>query len=263
MNPNLLIVVARAPDTGTTKTRLGATIGADRACALYRAFLADVAHRFTPQLGMDPGYDFAWGYTPAEADFRGTIAAVSGRPNDDTTIFVTQVGDTLNDRLTKLFRWGFDRGHQRVAIMASDSPQLPLRAATEAFSSLGRNDVTIGRVADGGYYLVGLSRFSDLLIDLPMSTSGAADAVAGRAHLLALRFGEITPSFDVDEASDLRLLYAALAPDGAAAPATWTALHRLGLVIHESHSSGEDMADQAAFADDEIASATRCRSRLP
>jgi glycosyltransferase A (GT-A) superfamily protein (DUF2064 family) len=230
MNPNLLIVVARAPDPATTKTRLGATIGAERACALYRAFLADVAGRFAPRPGSEGGYDFAWGFTPAEAEFPGTIAAITGDPVDGSAIFVAQEGDSLNERLTNLFRWGFARGHRRVVIMASDSPQLPLRTATEAFANLGRNDVTIGRVADGGYYLVGLSRFSNLLIDLPMSTSSAADAVAARAHEFGLRFGEITPSFDVDEAPDLYRLYAALAPDGALAPATWAALHRLGLV---------------------------------
>jgi glycosyltransferase A (GT-A) superfamily protein (DUF2064 family) len=250
MNPNLLIVVARSPAAGTTKTRLGATIGADRACALYRAFLADVAARFAPAPGRMLDYDFAWGFTPAEADFRGALAALTGRVVDGAAVFVAQDGNTLNDRLTNLFRWGFDRGHRRVAIMASDSPQLPLRAATEAFSNLGRNDVTIGRVADGGYYLVGLSRFSDLLIDLPMSTSNAADAVFARATGLGLRFGEITPSCDVDEAADLRLLYAALLPDGSAAPATWAAFHRLGLTPYGLSGAGPSVFEHMAPSDD-------------
>lgn len=53
MNPNLLIVVARTSIPGTTKTRLAAIIGADRACTLYRAFLTDLANRFPVPAGFD------------------------------------------------------------------------------------------------------------------------------------------------------------------------------------------------------------------
>lgn len=226
MNPNLLIIVARAPVPGTTKTRLAATIGDECACALYRAFLADLANRFPP---AGAPYDFAWSFTPAEADFRAILARLAARPLDQTTHFIPQFGDTLNDRLTNLFRWAFDTGHRRVAIMASDSPQLPARIATDAFACLAEHDVILGRVADGGYYLIGLSRFGDLLRNLPMSTPSAADAVVARARCLGLRVGELAPSFDVDDERDLDALRRALAPDGTAAPATWAALQRLGL----------------------------------
>ncbi|HEY7029978.1 MAG TPA: TIGR04282 family arsenosugar biosynthesis glycosyltransferase [Thermomicrobiales bacterium] len=230
MSPNLLIIVARAPVPGTTKTRLAATIGHDRACALYRAFLADLANRFRPSPGARVPYDLAWAFTPADADFRAILARLATGPIDAATRFVPQGGATFNDRLTSLFRWGFLTGYQRVAIMASDSPHLPAGVAVEAFTSLATRDVTLGRVADGGYYLIGLSRFVDLFRNLPMSTGDAADAVVARAGVLGLRLGEITPSFDVDEERDLGTLRLALVPDGAAAPVTWSALRRLGLV---------------------------------
>ena len=90
--------------------------------------------------------------------------------------------------------------------------------------------MAIGRVHDGGYYLVGVRGFHDVLRGVPMSTTGAADALCARARALDLRVAELPPTFDVDEAADLALLRRALAPDGASAPATWAALHRLGLV---------------------------------
>jgi glycosyltransferase A (GT-A) superfamily protein (DUF2064 family) len=225
-HPDLLIIVARDPVPGTTKTRLAATIGDVRACALYRAFLDDLAHRFT---GHGP-YDLAWGYCPAGTDFRTTLTQIVGIPIPSSVHFVPQHGYTFNDRLTNLFRWGFTTGYQRVAIMASDSPHLPESVATDAFTNLTTHHVTLGRVADGGYYLIGLSHFSDLLINLPMSTSDAGDAVAHRAAELGLRFGEITPSFDIDEERDLALLHSALSPNGTAAPHTWSTLHDLGLI---------------------------------
>jgi glycosyltransferase A (GT-A) superfamily protein (DUF2064 family) len=227
MSPNLLVIVARAPVPGTAKTRLAATIGADRACALYRAFLADLANRFPPP---NAPYDFAWAFTPADADFRSIVAGLADRPIAPNTLFVPQHGDTFNDRLTNIFHWAFLAGYQRVGIMASDSPQLPAGVAAEAFVSLAVHDVTLGRVADGGYYLIGLSRFSALLLDLPMSTPNAADALVTRARELRLSLGDITPSFDIDEERDLHHLRRALALDGAAAPVTWGVLNQLGLV---------------------------------
>jgi glycosyltransferase A (GT-A) superfamily protein (DUF2064 family) len=226
-NGNLLLIVARAPILGTTKTRLAATIGAAPAHDLFCAFLADLARRFTPRAA--DGYDVGWACTPPDFEFSGALARFTGARPDEATIFLGQEGNSLNERLTNLFRWGFVRGYRRVAIMASDSPQLPLETAAAAFAALSTHDATIGRVADGGYYLIGLARFSVLLLGLPMSTTAAADAVVQRCTELGLRLREIAPSFDVDEADDLRLLRAALAPDGVAAPATWDALRRLGL----------------------------------
>lgn len=225
-HPDLLIIVARAPVPGTTKTRLAATIGDDRACVLYRAFLADLAHRFT---GHGP-YDLAWGYCPAGTDFRATLTQIADNPIPASVHFLPQHGATFNDRLTNLFAWGFASGYHRVAIMASDSPHLPESVATDAFTTLTTNHVTLGRVTDGGYYLIGLSHFSDLLLNLPMSTSDAGEAVAHRAAELGLRFGEITPSFDIDEERDLTLLHHTLFPDGATAPHTWATLQEFGLI---------------------------------
>ena len=247
MSPNLLVIVARAPVPGTAKTRLAATIGADRACALYRAFLTDLANRFPPP---NAPYDFVWAFTPADADFRAIVAGLAARPIAPNTLFVPQDGDTFNDRLTNVFHWAFVRGYHRVSIMASDSPQLPARVATDAFASLAGHDVTLGRVSDGGYYLIGLSRFSTLLLDLPMSTPNAADALAARARALHLSLGDISPSFDIDEERDLHQLRLALAPDGATAPATWGTLRQLGLADGAFARADLVAAGDVASADD-------------
>jgi rSAM/selenodomain-associated transferase 1 len=247
MKPNLLVIVARAPVPGTTKTRLAATIGAERACALYRAFLTDLAHRFSP---TNASFDVAWAFTPADSDFRATIAGLAARPIAPATLFVPQRGETFNDRLTNIFHWAFLAGYQRVGIMASDSPQLPVAVVLEAFASLAAHDVTIGRVADGGYYLIGLSRFSTLLLDLPMSTPNAADALIARARDLRLSLGEISPSFDVDEVPDLDHLRRALAPDGSSAPATWEMVKRLGLAGDAFAPADLLAAEAVAPADD-------------
>src|SRR5882724_9322865 len=57
-----LVVMAKHPVPGRVKTRLAAALGADTACALYRAFVLDLAER----LGGLP-YAVTWAYTPPDA----------------------------------------------------------------------------------------------------------------------------------------------------------------------------------------------------
>jgi len=114
--------------------------------------------------------------------------------------------------------------------MASDSPQLPPDLPLTAFAALRDHDVALGRVHDGGYYLIGLRAFHDVLSGVPMSTESAAGALAQRALALNLSLAELPETFDIDVVNDLSLLAAALAPHGADCPATWAALRKLGLV---------------------------------
>jgi glycosyltransferase A (GT-A) superfamily protein (DUF2064 family) len=82
---------------------------------------------------------------------------------------------------------------------------------------------------DGGYYLIGLRGYCDVLHEVPMSTSSAADALATRAAALGCSLVELPATFDVDTVADLELLIRALSPGGGNSPATWKALAHLGL----------------------------------
>lgn len=226
---NLLLIAARAPVPGMTKTRLGATIGDDRAAALYRAFLADLAARFTPTAAAAAGYTVGWAFTPATADFPLILASICDdlhRPS----LSVPQHGDDWGIRQTNLLRWGQEHGFERTVLIASDSPQLPGSIIEEAFALLAERDVVIGPVRDGGYYLIGVSGFHDVLSEVPMSTASVADAVRARVHAMRLRLGELATTFDIDTAADVPALIAHLAAAPASAPATLRALHCLDLM---------------------------------
>ena len=225
---DLLIIGAKMPLPGLAKTRLGASLTHGVAARLYEAFLADVARRFA-LAADDLGYDLAWGFTPADADFAGLIAGlVPDAPVPDH--FVPQDGPDWGVRQVNLLRWGSEHGYARTVLIASDSPQLQPEVAAAAFTALHGHDVAMGRVHDGGYYLIGCRGFHDIITGAPMSTAEAADALATRAAELSLALAELPPSFDIDVTDDLATLVAALRTDGAAAPATWRALNELGLV---------------------------------
>ena len=232
---DLFLFVARQPTPGVAKTRLGATIGMERAAALYEAFLVDLSARFgawfetDSQSAAGASFDFGWAHSPAEVDFAAVLTGLGCATPTAGVRFVGQEGDGLAARLTNLFIWAAAEGYRRTVIMATDSPHLECEIAAGAFAALDEHEVVLGRTADGGYYLIGLKGVHDVLAGAPLSTGQEADALVSRSHRLGLRVAELAPSFDVDDLGDLYRLHEALAPAGRVAPATWAALHRLGL----------------------------------
>jgi rSAM/selenodomain-associated transferase 1 len=229
------MLAARAPIPGETKTRLGRVIGMERAAALYEAFLRDLAAELA---GPDTPYDVAWTYSPPEIDFAPWLDQI-GAGRRPGVYLVPQEGPDWGTRQDALLRWGHARGYARTVLIATDSPQLARSVVVDAFAALQAHDVAMGRVLDGGYYLIGLAGYSPVLHEVPMSTNSAADALVTRAAALGRTLAELPPAFDVDEAEDLARLIAALAPDGARCPATWNALERLGLRDLDRDLQGE------------------------
>ncbi len=233
----LFLIAAREPVPGKTKTRLGATIGMVCAAALYAAFLVDLADRFMPGPGERRGFDVGWAYTPADVDFARVLTKI-GCPSPPTSVqFVPQEGEGWGVRQANLLRWGHDHGYERTVLIGSDSPHLPFAIAEVSCALLVTHDVVMGRTLDGGYYLIGVRGDHDVLTGVPMSTTSAADALAAGVADQGLSLAETPTTFDIDEEPDLQHLYAALVPDGAAAPATWAALQRLGLAVTVASSA--------------------------
>jgi glycosyltransferase A (GT-A) superfamily protein (DUF2064 family) len=207
------MIAARAPVAGATKTRLGKAIGMERAAFLYRAFLKDLASRFDVEW---TGFDLAWTYSPPECDFRSELAAVTGVASRFAR-FVPQDGPD----------WGV---RQLNILMASDSPHLAVSLITSGFDVLNDRDIVLGRVRDGGYYLIGERGFHDVLSTVEMSTSSAADGIVRISLDQGLTVGELPVTFDVDERSDLDELIATLRAEPSRCPATWGAMIRIGLI---------------------------------
>lgn len=224
---NLLMIAARAPVPGETKTRLGRIIGMERAAVLYRGFLIDLAARLAPAGAALP-YDIGWTHSPPEADFPTILEDLTGKRPEDVW-FIPQDGPDWGVRQDNLLRWGHAHGYAHSLLVASDSPHLAREMVEEAFAALDRVDVVLGRVHDGGYYMIGLSGYADVLSGVAMSTSTAADGVVEQATRLGLTVAELPLTFDIDEVEDLTHLVEELAPDGGDSPATWSALGALSL----------------------------------
>jgi rSAM/selenodomain-associated transferase 1 len=226
-----LFLVARLPLAGQTKTRLGRAIGDEQAARLYGAFLRDLGRRFTQAARAD-GYDLYWCYAApddrGDADFAACVPAGAA--------LLRQQGQTLAERLWSGFRALAARGYEQIVVLGSDSPHVPAAWITQAFAALEINEAVIGPSRDGGYYLLGqraLPAPVDLFTGITMSTATVCAETVRRAEEAGMSVAYLPATFDVDEASDLALLRAALAgaPTFDATPAPETLAHLQALAL--------------------------------
>jgi len=215
-----LYIAAKAPRPGLAKTRLGQTIGDERAVALYRAFLTDIGERFA-----HAPFALGWYITPPDA--WPEIQPLAGLAGQDVQVLTQGEGD-WTERQRQLFSGAAARGEGPLILIASDSPQLSLETALAAFEALAQHDLVFGPTYDGGYYLIGMRRWYDVLGGIPMSTNTVLSQILIRAADAGLTVAEVEATFDVDAYDDLMSLRQYLS-DGVDLPATRAACEALGL----------------------------------
>jgi rSAM/selenodomain-associated transferase 1 len=213
-----LIVVAKKPVPGRTKTRLCPPLSPDAAADLYRCLLLDT-------LGLMQrleSTDHSLAYTPASAcDYFARLS-----PNG--FCLVAQRGADLGERLSNALGQHFELGYRRVVIMNSDGPTLPLACLQEAFSGLDRADVTLGPGHDGGYYLIGMKRlYPELFEGIDWSTDQVVPQTLTACRRLGLTVHQLAEWYDVDVAADLERLRGDLRHEPERALCTWNFLQTL------------------------------------
>ncbi len=205
---NALLVIAKRPRPGETKTRLSPPLSLEQAASLYACFLRDTLDIVRRVPGVSRGI----AYLPAGAQAYFTQLA----PDFDLLL---QEGVGLGARLNNALCATFERGFRRVIIMNSDGPTLPPAFLTKAFLALDRSDVVLGPAEDGGYYLIGLKRPAPrLLLEVTMSTATVLTDTLAVAREERLRVALAPHWYDVDDAVSLERLLQELsdAPPGLA-----------------------------------------------
>jgi hypothetical protein len=191
---NALIVVAKRPAPGNTKTRLSPPLSPVQASALYECFLADTLD----QVRLVEGADRVIAYLPAEA--HGYFHNLA--PDFQ---LIQQEGADLGARLDNALAWYLSRGYEHAVIMDSDSPTLPTRYLSLAFSSLADGaDVVLGPCVDGGYYLIGCNQqIPRLLREVRMSTPTVTAETIALAREEGLHLVKLPNWYDVDDKASL------------------------------------------------------------
>ena len=143
--------------------------------------------------------------------FINRAAKTAHRTGFEVVIYDTnrQMGDTFGERFSNAFHDLFDQGYDHIVAIGNDTPALSELHIKEAFQCLENRKAVIGPSADGGAYLIGLSK---AMFDQTAFNTVAWETSQVCAHLQAyLEIKNIAIScletlHDVDSAADLRFL---------------------------------------------------------
>jgi hypothetical protein len=192
-----LIVVAKRPAPGKTKTRLSPPLSADQSSALYECFLFDTLEL----IRLVPNVHPVLAYLPEnERPYFNRLA-----PDFE---LIPQEGHDLGSRLDNTMTHFFNQGFKKAVVMNSDSPTLPGSHLVKAFQNLeDDNDVVIGPCEDGGYYLIGAKRpIPKLLREVRMSTSKVTQDTIDLAIQEGFKSHLLSSWYDIDNAASLAQL---------------------------------------------------------
>jgi uncharacterized protein len=196
-----LIVIGKAPLPGAAKTRLVPPLTAEEAAALYGAFLAD-----TLDLARRVGWERTCLIHPSgdAPHLQHAAAGVS---------LLEQSTPGLANALRSAFVHHFQNGFDKVVLIGSDNPTLPIDPILAAESALrDASDLALGPTLDGGYYLVGMRRPHVGLFEcIDWSTARVYRQTVERAQGLGLNVHAVEAWYDVDQPADLSRLVAELA----------------------------------------------------
>jgi len=194
-NANALIVVAKRPAPGKTKTRLSPPLTPELASTLYECFLRDTLDQMRQV--KDAHHVIAY---LDEPDYFKRLA-----PDFE---LIPQQGHNLGERLDNALTLHLSRGFNHAVIMDSDSPTLPCDYLSQAFSVLSDGaEVVIGPCDDGGYYLIGVNKPTPrLLREVQMSTPTVAEDTIALAKEEGLNLVTLPIWYDVDDATSLSRL---------------------------------------------------------
>ena len=198
--PRVLLLFTRLPERGRVKTRLIPALGAEGACRLHRALLHDTL-RLAGQVWRACSCDVVVAWTGRGSPRR--LARAAPMP----VRLLHQEGDGLGERLAHAHRLLFASGAAAVVTLGCDSPSLPAAMVEEAFLRLERVEVVLGPAADGGYVLLGTSRFLPALFrDIPWGTSDACRVTRRRTEQEGAEIHLLPEWYDVDDPQGLQRL---------------------------------------------------------
>lgn len=196
MRENIIILMTRLPREGRTKTRLIPALGPGGAAEMHARLAHHTIGRASSYAMMHPG-------TGVRVCVYGgsTMAGKIWLGEMDCRI---QEGGDLGQRMHAAVGQAFEEGARRVVVIGTDCPAIDETLLAEAFDSLDRVKLVFGPAADGGYYLVGLTRprpeiFREIDWGGPRVLQQSMAAAAGcgvHAELLGVRS-------DVDVPADL------------------------------------------------------------
>lgn len=191
LSTTALVIFVRNPISGQVKTRLAKDIGDERALAIYLQLL-----QHTLEITRSLSFRKFIYYADEVSDY--DLWSVPGYTKRK------QRGNDLGERMLNAFKELFDQGFTRIIIIGSDCLQLKTDTLEKAVALLESNSAVIGPASDGGYYLLGLTKFyPDLFIDKPWSTNKVFAKTIDDLINQGISYTLLEELNDIDDATDL------------------------------------------------------------
>lgn len=186
-----LIIFVRKPELGKVKTRLAATMGEEKALAVYRKLLE---HTHYISEGVKAERFVLYCDEIEENDLW----------SDGNFIKRLQSPGDLGEKMHNAFAGLFDEGYNDVAIIGSDCYELTTAIIEDAFKMLQQNDLVIGPANDGGYYLLGMKKLCmELFSNIEWSTEKVLTQSLAASTSAGLSYSLLPQLTDIDTEADL------------------------------------------------------------
>lgn len=192
MNEQALILMAKFPHPDMVKTRLkGHMTDRDR-ITLYTTFLRQTIRKMESLQGIDTFIT----YTPASSLHFFSQFGLQAFPQAE--------GD-LGQKMFEAMNTCFQKGYCSVVLIGVDIPDITDSTVTTAFEYLRNSDIVFGPAADGGYYLVGLTRpIMEVFDAIPWSTGAVLRQSIEKAKTIGLSVAMTEILRDIDTIDDVK-----------------------------------------------------------
>lgn len=190
-----VLIFTKTPHTGRVKSRLVPAIGKQAASDLYIGLLQRELH----WIAAETPYAVELWVTP-DTD-HPVLQALSQRHR---LPLLLQQGTDLGERMAHATRQALQR-FRRVVLIGVDCPALTAEHLRRAFGWLaGGSDAVLGPAEDGGYVLIGLSRWDERVFEGHAWGGHDVAETTRRSFLEAgLSWRELPLLWDVDLPADL------------------------------------------------------------
>ena len=184
----IIVILSKEDSPGLVKTRLGATIGLDRAAKVHRILCF---HTLSVALSSDlPVYVSLAGNTSGHFanEITATGAKVIEQPNGD-----------LGHKIYSAMQLG-----ERVIVLGTDTPNIQTASLLEAAAA---TEIILGPTSDGGYWLIaGNKPPASIFKNIPWSTSSVLQKSIEEIKRHDLQYRLISTLNDVDHYEDLHTI---------------------------------------------------------
>ena len=198
MKKSVHAIFIKYPEAGNVKTRLGKSIGMEKAAEIYK----ELAERVVVNCESD-GYD-----TIIFIDDMSKTGQMDEWLGKGHT-YMPQKGHDLGEKLENAFRDVFALGYERCSLSGSDICCLTKDIIAQSLDCLSHTDCAIGSATDGGYYLISFSASSFepvVFHEMIWSTENVLNDTLKKLMKTTTTFKILKELPDIDTEEDLKYL---------------------------------------------------------